>query len=163
MQAITHFVVGALLQKFLLGTCSYPWNVIVIFFLAVLSHVPVDLFAFLTFHTPDPHPKWPFWLVTNVIFGIVGLLGAILLWNPYWWSMLASTLIDIYDWGFLRSVQAIKRHKKPGYTLERYFIHTYLDKFRDAHMSWLPNWTHKRRGVVPEICIILVCVLFMWY
>lgn len=139
-----------------------PWNVIVVFILAALTHIPVDLFVKLTFHTPDPYPKWPFWVGANVGFGVASLITAILLWTPYWWTMLAANLVDLYDWVFLRSYQALKRKKNPQYDIKPYFIHTYLEKFRDKYLTWVPEWWFKKRGVIPEIIIDTVGFLLLF-
>ncbi len=139
-----------------------PWNVIVVFILAALTHIPVDLFVNMTFHTPDPYPKWPFWVGANVGFGVASFITALVLWNPYWWTILAANLVDIYDWIILRSYQAWKRKKDPDYSVEKHFLHNYIFNFRDKYLSWVPDWRFKKRGIIPELFIVTLGFLVLF-
>jgi hypothetical protein len=122
----------------------------------------VDALVKITFHTPEPHPEWRFWVLANTSFAVAALVTAIILFNPYWWAMLASSLVDIYDWTILRPAQAVKRKKTPEYSLEKWMIHPHIEHFRDDHLKWVPNWLYEPKGVIPEIIIIIIAFLVLF-
>ncbi|HMF32834.1 MAG TPA: hypothetical protein VKK79_15525, partial [Candidatus Lokiarchaeia archaeon] len=152
----------ALIQKFLFGWLHLPWNFLLVIVLAILSHFIVDVFVKITFHTPEPHPEWRFWVIANTSFYVASVITAIILFIPYWWAMLAANVIDIYDWVILRPVQAVKRKKNPEYTLEKYMIHPRIERFRDKHLTWVPNLLYDPKGVIPEIIIDIILFLLLY-
>ncbi len=135
---------------------------VVILVLAILSHFPVDLFVKITFHTPEPHPKWPFWVVHIASFSVAGFITVLLLWTPYWWTMLAANLVDIWDWLILRPYQSRRRKKNPEFSLQKYMVHTYIERLRDKYFTWVPEWWYKPKGVIPEIILDVIGFLILF-
>ena len=157
MQAITHFLVGIILQ-ILIFPYNPPLGIIFGILTCFFSHFLVDSFAKVTYHPPDAKTNDKFWIIVHIIFYIGAGVVLIYYWIPYWIGMGFSVLIDIYDWGFIRGGRYIK--KDPEW-LEVYQIHPVIDKVRDRLFFWLPNWNVKRYGVVPEFVLIAIFLYFI--
>ncbi|MHA1377092.1 MAG: hypothetical protein ACTSRG_01805 [Candidatus Helarchaeota archaeon] len=164
MQAITHFLVGIILQilifpenpPFQSPSLFYViFGIVIIFF----SHFLVDIFGRITYHTPDPHPESKFWVVWHIIIFISSGIILVFFWIPYWIGMGASVIVDIYDWGFIRGVRYFK--KDPNWA-KKYQIHPIIDKIRSKLFFWLPDWNEKWYGVIPEILIIGFSLFFIF-
>ncbi len=154
MQAISHFLVGIIIQMLLLEVFT-PFGIVVgvilVFIFAFFSHFLVDSFARMTYHLKEAQPHDKFWVSYHIIIITAAAIVLIYFWRPFWIGMGASVLIDIYDWGFIRGGRKLK---KDPLWLEKYQIHPLIDKFRTKFFLWLPDWNDKRYGVVPEAILI---------
>lgn len=131
---------------------------------AFLSHFVVDSFAKVTYHTPEPHRDDKFWVTWGIVSTIITI--ALVIWvliiGMFWFFFLGgffSVLVDIVDWGILRPYQNKKNKGDQKSIWEQgYFFHTVIDIIREKvpPFSWLPNWNYERKGVVPEIIIIII-------
>ncbi|MFX0099039.1 MAG: hypothetical protein ACFFCS_05615 [Candidatus Hodarchaeota archaeon] len=159
MQAITHFFAGILIMAVLQIIQPIWFRVILIIVLGILSHVLIDTFTYLTYHPSDaPRPLWrdKFLVVWHAIILVGMLVVLIYYWNRYWLGMGAAVLPDLYDWLFIRPVRSLK--KDPDF-MKGKEIHPLIDKFREKYLPWIPNWTLKRRGIIPEIIIWSFCFI----
>ncbi|MFX0099038.1 MAG: hypothetical protein ACFFCS_05610 [Candidatus Hodarchaeota archaeon] len=160
MQAITHFLAGIFINALIVRFIPLVWlQVILIIVFGILSHAIIDTLTYFTYHPPDapkPITSDKFWLVWH---GIVFLGSAVVLiyyWNLYWLGMGAAVLPDLYDWLFIRPVRSLK--KDPDFMKGKDF-HPFIDNFREKYLPWIPNWTHKRRGIIPELIIWSFCFI----
>ncbi len=162
MQAISHFLVGIILQMVLIEVFM-PFGVILgmilVIFLAFFSHFLVDSFARMTYHLKEAQPQDKFWVGYHIVIITAAAIVLIYFWKPYWLGMGAAVLIDIWDWGVIRGIRKLK--KDPLWA-ERYEIHPFIDKFRTKFFSWLPDWNEKRYGVVPEAILIILLLLLIY-
>ena len=160
MQAITHFLAGIFLNVLVIKFIEPVWlQVILIIALGILSHVIIDTFTYFTYHpseAPNPVTRDKFWLVWHAIVYIGSAVVLIYYWIPYWLGMGASVLPDLYDWLFIRPVRSLK--KDPDFMKGKEF-HPHIDNFREKYLPWIPDWTHRRRGIIPELVIWSVCFI----
>ncbi|MHA1299890.1 MAG: hypothetical protein ACTSO9_10680 [Candidatus Helarchaeota archaeon] len=164
MQAITHFLVGIVLQ-ILIFPERPPFetpvlNLIVGIVLIFFSHFLIDCIAKLTYHPPRAKTDDKFWIIFHILIFIGSGMVLVYFWIPYWIGMGFSVLVDLYDWVFIRGIRYLK--KDPIWA-ERYQIHPIIDKIRDKLFFWLPNWNEKRYGVIPEIILIGILLYFYIY
>ena len=157
MQMSTHFLIGILIAKlFSLFPPTFPLaiQIILIAFLAILSHYLLDCIAISTYHPYKPHWDDNFFNIFHLIYAYgLSVIIFILFFKNYWWVMLFSILPDIIDWYILRAIV----HKDP-------LVHPSIDKMRDALFSWLPDFKEKKWAVINEfilagalgVCIILL-------
>lgn len=163
MQAYTHFLVGICVQLLIRRwVTSWLW-IPLVGVLAFASHVPVDVFARATYHPPDARPHDKFWVAYHVgVFGL-SIVVAVVFWSRFWFAMLCATLVDVYDWGIVRGVRALKHD--PTWAEGREF-HPVIDRIRTRWFQWLPDWNLERKGVVPELLLLVglgACVYLLWF
>lgn len=159
MQAITHFLVGIIIQMLLI-TFYPPFNIILIIVLAFFSHFLVDSVAKMTYHLKEAQPHDKFWVIYHIIIYTASGIVLVYFWNPYWWAMGIASIIDIYDWVFIRGIRKLK--KNPLW-LEGYEIHPFIDKFREKFFRWLPDWNEKRFAVIPEAILIAILLVIIYF
>ncbi len=159
IQAISHFLVGIIIQILLIDILP-PLGLVLVIIFAFFSHFLVDSLARMTYHLKEPQTKDKFWVSYHIIIYAASAVVLIYFWNPFWIAMGFSVLIDIYDWGFIRGVRKLKQD--PTW-LEGYEIHPLIDKFRNRFFSWLPDWNEKRYGVIPEAILIGVMLIIIYF
>ena len=152
METITHNLVAVVIQILCFNFLIYPWNLIFTIIFAFISHIIVDDFAVITYHTPDPQKEDKFWLIWHYFIYGVSLFSIVIFFIPYWLSM------DLWDWFTLRPIQKKIRKKNPESKWgDKYYFHRIVDWVRDKLFFWLPRRIYKRSGVFIEI--FLICVL----
>lgn len=159
MQAITHFLIGVILQ-ILIFPFNHPIGLVIGILICFFSHFLVDCLAKITYHPATAQTGDKFWVVSH-IFLIIGA-GVVLVyfWNLYWIGMVFSVLVDIYDWGFIRGIRYLKKESD---WFQRYQIHPFIDRIRDKIFFWLPNWNEKHYGIIPEVIFIGLLYYFIIY
>jgi hypothetical protein len=116
----------------------------------ILSHVIVDVFSLMTYHVPDPRPYDKFWLSYHIVMYILTAIFTLFLVKEFWIPMVASCLIDIADWLFIR----------PIFKKQKGIIHPYIVAFRNLEFPWIPNFIEKKWSVLIEFGLIFG--LSMW-
>ena len=163
MQAISHFLVGIIIQMLLLEIFT-PFGVVLgvtlVIIIAFFSHFLVDSVARMTYHLKEAAPHDKFWVIWHIIVITGAAIVLVYFWRPYWFAMGASVLIDIYDWGFIRGGRKLK---KDPLWLDGYEIHPLIDRFRTKYFSWLPDWNERRIGVVPEAILIVLLLIIIYF
>jgi hypothetical protein len=155
MQAPTHFLVAIVCAKWIeiyWGITSPLLMIVFIALIAFLSHYLVDLIVFMTYHPKEAHPQDKFWVGYHIwAFGLT-LFLVIWFWNPFWWVMICSVLVDIIDWGVLRGIL----HRPT-------IFHPFIERIRDKYFSWIPNCTEQRWAIIPELIILtgLVVIIYL--
>jgi len=157
MQAISHFLVGIIIQIVLIEIFP-PLGLILVMIVAFFSHFLVDSFARMTYHMKEAQPHDKFWVIYHIIIIAAAAIVLIYFWIPFWIGMGFSVLIDIYDWGFIRGIRKLK---KDPLWLQRYEIHPLIDKFRSKFFMWLPDWNAKYYGVIPEAILIILLLIII--
>jgi hypothetical protein len=158
LQAITHFLVGIIIQSLFINF-SPPYNIFLIIVIAFFSHFLIDCIAKITYHLKDPQPHDKFWVLYHIIIFTASAIVLVYFWKPFWWGMGVAVLIDIYDWIIIRGIRKLK--KNPLW-LQGYEMHPLIDKFREKFFAWLPDWNEKRYAVVPEAILILALLVIMY-
>lgn len=167
MEDITHFLTGVLIQILFFMYFKFPFNILFTMVFAFLSHFLIDALAKITYHTPEALKGDKFWIIWHIIIYSGSLIILIIFFIPYWLGMLFAKIVDIWDWIILRPIQNKKKKKNPeSKWMEKYFFHPIIDKIRKRTLFWLPNWNFKRKGIIPEIIIILfllATIMFLIY
>ena len=148
MQANTHFLVAVFFIKILenLWISPIPWLQIVVFSLvAFLSHLLLDFLVKFTYHPANAKPKDKFWVGYHIYSYILMMVIFIWLFNPYWWVMLISVMVDIIDWLILRAIFRIPT--------ERTWFHPWIMRIRDTYFAWIPDRTEINASCIPEFII----------
>ena len=149
MQAYTHFLIAILVAQY------WTNNGLI----HLLLHIPIDVLAKATYHPPQPGWTDPVWLIYHSYVLVFSLYILYQYFLTYYYILICSILIDIYDWGVIRGGRKLK--KDPTW-LEGYEIHPLIDKFRTKFFSWLPDWNEKRYGVVPEAILISLMLIIIY-
>ncbi|MHA1799660.1 MAG: hypothetical protein ACTSVY_14530 [Candidatus Helarchaeota archaeon] len=149
MQAMTHFTVGIIIQLLLIQMI-FPFGLLLTIIICFFSHFLIDAVAKITYHPPEAKLDDKFWIIYHVILFAIGAFILVWFWNPFWLAMFFATLVDIWDWVFIRGVRYFKKDQN---WLEKYRIHPLIDRFRKKCFYWLPNWNEKRIGIMPEILL----------
>lgn len=165
MQAITHVLVGIVIQNLCFIFIGSPFNYIFTVVFAFFSHFVVDAFAKITYHPPDPQKGDNFWRTWGIIMIIAPIFLSIwlIILKQFWFYFLGaffSILVDIMDWGIIRPLDARKKNlDKDTMWHQTGFFHTYIDILREKILFWLPNWNYKRKGIIPEIILLIVLLI----
>ncbi len=161
IQAVTHFLTGILIQIICFIYFPIPLAILLTIILAILSHFIVDSAAKATYHTSEPHRDDKFWVAWMYIS--MGITMAFVIWviviRMFWFFFLGgffSILVDIIDWGIIRTIQNKRKNNQKSYWEQGHFFHILIDKIRDKMppFSWLPNWNYEKKGVIVEIITI---------
>jgi hypothetical protein len=167
MEAGTHILVGVLIQILCFRFFFYPLNIIFTIVFGFFSHFLVDGLAKITYHTPEPRKEDKFWVAWHIFILGFSIFTGIWFFIPFWIGLLSANLVDIWDWLILRSIEKKKKEKKPDFTFNKnYYIHNAVDKFREKIFFWLPNWNYKRKGIIPELVLIIILwttIIFLIY
>lgn len=162
MEGVTHILSGMVVQLLCFIFLPIPLAIIFTIILGFFSHFLIDTLAKITYHTPEAHKDDRFWVIWHICTPIILLVLIIwiILINMFWFFFLGglcSLIVDIWDWGYIRPVQNKKKKLDPNSKWGvKYQIHPIIDKIRDGPFSWLPNWNHERKGIIPEIITILL-------
>ncbi|MFO7795442.1 MAG: hypothetical protein ACQERB_02195 [Promethearchaeati archaeon] len=160
MEAITHILIGVVLQIVGFKYFIFPWNFILTIIFSFFSHFFIDALAKITYHTPEAHKEDKFWVIWHIIILIASLGAAIYFFIPYWLGAISANLVDIWDWAILRPIQNRKKKKENIENWgEKYFIHSnVIDIIREKIFFWLPNLNYKKYGIIPEIMLIILFI-----
>ncbi len=150
MQAITHFLVGILIQKELSGV-PLPLFLLLIPLFGIISHIVLDIFARFTYHPPKPE-KSLFWKIHFVSFNIAMVILFVIK-REYWFGMLSSVIPDLIDWFGIRPYWWIKRRSKE-FEIKPVF-HSFIDALDP--FKRLPSLRDRKFSTVFEI--LLICIL----
>ncbi len=161
METITHNLIAVIIQILSFKFVSFPLNIILTIILAFLSHIFTDAIGIITYHTPDVQ-KDKFWIEWHVIIYILSIISTLIFMIPFWLGLLFSNIVDIWDWFILRPLQNRKKKKVPETNWgEKYYFHRIIDATRNKLFYWLPKWNYKKAGILIEIFIIVVLVIFI--
>jgi hypothetical protein len=159
LQLPTHLIVGIVIQAVLTYYFLIPeWlSVFLTIIMAFFSHFLVDAIAKITYHPPDRIDDnfWLIWHVFLLLFGIVILL--VFMWK-YAIGMLFANLVDIWDWLTLRKIARRKGQPEWG---KQYYLHPFANKIRSTFFFWLPNLSHNRVGILPEVLLYLSWIFLL--
>lgn len=158
MQFPTHLIAGIFIQYIILEFfITSPWiSLILIVILAFCSHFLLDALAKTTYHPPE-RINDNFWLIWHIFVYGIGILFLIFFIWEYWLGMLFANLPDLWDWYTLRNIAS--RMKQPDWG-KRYYLHPLADNIRSKLFFWLPNLSYNRIGILPELILIAIFVLF---
>jgi len=144
---------------------TIPWlAVILVLVFGFLSHGILDpIAAKFTYHRPDP--KWDdkFWLGYHIGMYTFTLF-IVMFFIQYWLGMLASIIVDLFDWG----ARALKRFKflhLDWYTEP--YVHNIVNKPLLYCLKGIKGDVYSKSRVIPEIIIDVVllacCVFFIYF
>jgi hypothetical protein len=158
LETITHNLVAIIIQILCFNSLNFPWNIIFTIILAFISHIIVDTFSVITYHTPEAQKGDKFWLIWHYIIYAISLFSIVIFFIPYWLSMLFANIMDLWDWFILRPIQKKVINKNPESKWgDKYYFHRIVDWVREKLFFWLPKRNYKKSGVVIEI--LLICGL----
>ena len=162
MNLQTHVLTGILIQICCFRIFVFPLNIIFTILFAFLSHLLIDAFVLITYHTHEPQKGDLFWLSWQIItYGSGAFL--IVLFFPYTLGMLFANLIDIIDWLILREFYRIKFKNEERDWNKNYFFHNIIEKIRKYTLFWLPNWNYEKKAIIPEILINVFLIIGIIY
>ncbi|TFF99504.1 MAG: hypothetical protein EU542_08975 [Promethearchaeota archaeon] len=157
METITHNLIAVYIQILCFQFFIFPFDILLTIIFAYCSHIIVDAFSILTYHTPDAHKEDKFWLYWHIIIYALSGLSIVIFIIPFWLSLIFANLMDIWDWFIVRPIQKRKRKKNPDTVWENpLYLHGSADWVRKNLLFWLPKWNYKKGGIVIEIIIILI-------
>ena len=161
LELLTHNLVGILIQILCFRYLIFPIDLIFTVFFAYLSHLIIDALSKITYHTPDVQKQDRFWLIWHIIIYDISILSVILFAVPYWLSLIFANIHDIWDWYILRPIQ--KRRERKGLKIwgKNLYFHRSVDWVRDNFFSWLPRWNYKKGGIVVELLLIIVFLIWI--
>ena len=154
MEAVTHNLAGILIQLVCFTIFRFPFNLILTIIFAIGSHFILDLFANITYHTPEPHFHDKFWLIWHIFILILTVGSIVVFFIPFYIGMLAANLVDLIDWVILRSYYHIESSNNSEKPKKNFYIHNYLDGIRKRFLDWLPDWKRKKVAIISEVIII---------
>ena len=164
MELITHNLVAVIIQILCFRYFAFPLAIIFTIIFAYISHLVVDGFAKITYHTPDAHTYDKFWVVWHIIIYSVSLISLIVFIVPFWLAILFANLIDITDWFILRPIRKRRLNKQAEVNQQNlWYAHEQVDWIRNKLLFWLPDWTHKYTGGSIEIIIIISLSLLIFF
>jgi len=165
LETITHNLIAVYIQILCFQFLLFPFNVIVTIIFAYLSHIIVDGFSIITYHTPNAHKDDRFWLIWHIIIYALSAFSIVIFIIPFWLSIISANIMDLWDWFIARPIQRRKKKKDPESEWKNpLYLHSSVDWFREKLLFWLPRWTYKKGGVVIEITVILIfCILLVPY
>ena len=147
MQAYTHFVAAILLQNLLI---NQHWSILII--VCYISHIPIDVIAKATYHPHNPNFKDKFWVGYHVYVALFSIFILYNYFSNYWLALIASVLMDIWDWGIRRiTLKFYPNMKIP-------LAHWMIEPIREKFFKWLPDNTYQPEGVWLEIILANSCL-----
>ena len=162
MQLITHLLIGVIIQILCFKYFILPFNLLLTIVFAFLSHFIVDMFAKITYHTPDPQKGDKFWLSWHIFSYGSGIIALIILY-PYIIGIIFANFVDLIDWLILRPLDKKRNENRTVDYKKSYFFHNFIDKLREKLLFWLPNWNYKKYAIIPEIIIITTLGILIYY
>lgn len=163
MEAITHNLIGIVIQIICFSIFSFPINLILTIILGIGSHFFSDLFVNLTYHTPEPNPNDKFWVIWHIIIAITSGFSIIIFFIPFFIGMISANLVDIIDWIILRGYRKLKSQKVSAEGKKNFYIHDSITKIRDKFLMWLPDWRYKKSAIISEIILIIALLFLIFY
>jgi hypothetical protein len=163
MQAITHNLAGILIQIFCFSFLIFPFNVIFTIILGIVWHFLLDLFVNITYHTPEPQFHDKFWVTWHIIIFLSTVVTTVYFFIPFFLGMLSANLVDIIDWIILRGYRKIKSNKNSRENKKYYYLHDFLKVVRDKLMYWMPDWKYRKLAIIPEIILIIVLIILIFW
>jgi hypothetical protein len=161
LEFITHNLFAVIIQILCFKFVIFPFNLILTIIFAFLSHIITDAITVITYHTPEVQ-KNTFWIIWHVIIYGLSIFSLVILFIPFWLSILFANVMDFWDWYFLRPIQKKKKKKNPETVWgEKYYLHRIVDVTRDKLFYWLPRWNYKKAGILIEIFIIVFLVVII--
>ncbi|MFX1283733.1 MAG: hypothetical protein ACFFB5_08760 [Promethearchaeota archaeon] len=156
MQLPTHLIAGILIQGIIITMITEPtWLVVILVIIsAFCSHFILDALARSTYHPPERIYD-NFWLIWHIFVYLTGFLIIILFFQDYWLGMLFAILPDLWDWHTLRNIAS--RIDNPDWG-RRYYLHPIVNRIRRSFLLWMPNLSHKRVGILPELSLIVIWI-----
>lgn len=157
METITHNLIGIYIQILCFQFFFFPLNILFTIMFAYFSHIVLDVFNIITFHTPESHKDDKFWLYWHIITYSLAGVSIILFIIPFWLSIIAANIMDIWDWCIVRPLQRRKKRKNPESNWgDNLYIHGPVDWMRRNLFSWLPQRRYKKAGIIVEIIVIFI-------
>ncbi len=164
METITHNLVAVVIQILCFSFLIFPWNLIFTIVFSFISHIIVDAISIITYHTPDVQKGDKFWIFWHYIIYVLSLSSIIVFIIPYWLSMLFANIMDLWDWLTLRPIQKKIRKKTPESKWgDKYYFHRIVDWVREKLFFWLPKRNYKKSGILIEIVLIIVFILYIGF
>ncbi|MHA2005820.1 MAG: hypothetical protein ACXABO_07700 [Promethearchaeota archaeon] len=161
MEMITHNLIAVIIQILCFKFLFFPLNIILTIIFAFLSHIISDSIAIITYHTPEVQKGDTFWITWHIIIYLLSIFS-IIIFIPFWLALVFANVMDIWDWFILRPIQNIKKKTHTDSIWgDKYYFHPIIDKFRDKFFYWLPKWNYEKGGVLIEICVIIMLVIFI--
>lgn len=160
MQAPTHILTGVLIEKIVNKYPELRFKATFIITGGIVSHILLDKFARLTYHSPKALWKDLFWLVYHASLLFATIISLRYYWKDYKLGIISAIIPD-FDWIFFRPITtffpSIEVFKEP--VLHRFFetILSYILPLK--LLDGLPNWTLRRETVIIEG--VLVILLFV--
>ncbi|MHA2225460.1 MAG: hypothetical protein ACXAC8_09670 [Candidatus Hodarchaeales archaeon] len=153
MQLPTHLIAGIVIQSVVNSLIPTPdWrSVLLVIIIAFFSHFIFDALARITYHPPERIDDI-FWLGWHSFVYLSGFVILLMFFGEFWLGMLFANIVDLWDWYFLRKIASRKQQPDWG---KKFYIHQFVDKIRSTFFLWLPNLTYDRKGILPELTLII--------
>ena len=162
LETITHNLIAVYIQILCFQFLIFPYNVIFTIVFAFFSHIIIDGFSIITYHTPEAHKDDKFWVNWHIIIYILSGASIVIFLVPFWLSIISANIMDIWDWFIARPIENRKRRKDPESKWKNpLYFHGSVDWFRNRLLFWLPRWNYKKGGVVIEIIVILFFTIIL--
>jgi hypothetical protein len=157
LETITHNLIAVFIQILCFQFFFFPLNIVFTIIFAYCSHIIVDAFSIITYHTPEAHKDDNFWLIWHIIIYALSGVSIIIFIIPFWLSIISANIMDIWDWFIIRPIQKRKKRKKLeiGRKIPLY-LHGSVDWVRKNLFFWLPRWNYKKGGIIVEIGVIFI-------
>jgi len=164
METITHCFAGIIIQIICFRYLLFPLNVVLTIILAVASHIVIDVFARITYHTPKPQWKDKFWITWHIIIISCAVIVIVIYINPFWLGMLFAKLPDIVDWRILRAIQRRIYKNTPNSSREpKLIFHPLVNWLRNKFFYWLPDLNYKRYGIIIELLFLTFLSIIIYF
>jgi hypothetical protein len=145
--------------KFLL----FPFNIIITIILAFSSHILVDTFNIITYHTPEAHKDDKFWVIWHIIIYTLSGVSIIIFIIPFFLAVFFSNLMDLWDWVIIRPIKRKRKKENPESDWGQHlYMHVTVDWLCKNVFFWLPRRNYKKKGIVIEIVVIVIFTLLIF-
>lgn len=152
LQLPTHVTFGVLIQISLglLFPKADIFFYILVFLTAFISHFILDSLAIMTYHPPTrQHTNfWLYWHIFVYATGIFLIVVSLSINIFFIVGIIGANLQDLWDWVLLRWL--LKSTNK------KLYIHKYVHKIRSLFISYVPDLTYNRLGIIPESVLYLI-------
>jgi hypothetical protein len=157
LETITHNLIAVFIQIICFQFFFFPLNIIFTIIFAYCSHIIVDAFSIITYHTPEAHKDDKFWLIWHIIIYALSGVSIVIFIIPFWLCIISVNIMDIWDWFIVRPIQNRKKRKNPEKQWENpLYLHGSVDWVRKNLLFWLPRWNYKKGGIIVEIGVIII-------
>ena len=163
MQAYTHFMVGAIIQRAAQRRLKRrSHRALVVISLGITLHILIDELARFTYHPADAKPDDIFWKGYHLCVALATLI-IVVRWRRYILGMLCSVIPDL-DWVIRPLAHRFHWAWQDG-SLHAFFKSLPLFHQIDQVLSLLPNWTEVPATAILEILlagVLLSLLLRPW-